>query len=152
MAQYTTIFLGIYSVVVNAAARIMFYLSLTPCGMETEIDGENNIVRNAQKIDILSPTLAINGRNSCDVWNSYGFELFEYLILSFLMIALVYWGLTKIFKRQGLLDRMQKRKEEAKTTKLQRMKDSLAKQRIMVTEAIDIEEKIPEIVLKPLQG
>ena len=77
MAQYTTIFLGIYSVVVNAAARIMFYLSLTPCGMETEIDGENNQVQRAQKIDIVSTNLTINGGGSCEVWSSFGFELIE---------------------------------------------------------------------------
>ena len=73
MAQYVTIFLRIYSVGITAAAGIMLYLLLTPCGMETEIDGENNIVWNAQKIDILSPNLAINKGDSCDVWNSYGF-------------------------------------------------------------------------------
>ena len=48
---------------------------------------------------------------------------------------------------------MQKRKEETKTKKLQRMKDALAKQGIIVTEAaIDMEEKIPEVVLKPFKG
>ena len=47
MAQYTTLFLSIHSVVMTAVAGIMFYLLLTPCGMETEIEGENNIVRNA---------------------------------------------------------------------------------------------------------
>ena len=52
--------------------------------MESEIDGENNQVQNAQKIDILSPNVALNGGGSCEVWSSYGFELFEYLILSFL--------------------------------------------------------------------
>ena len=43
-------------------------------------------------------------------------------------------------------------KEEAKNKKLQRMKDALAKQGIKVTEAIDIAEKAPEIVLKLFQG
>ena len=47
---------------------------------------------------------------------------------------------------------MQKRKEEAKTKKLQKMKDVLAKQGIIVTETVDIEEKIPELVLKHFQG
>ena len=68
------------------------------------------------------------------------------------MISLVYWGLRKIFSKKGLLDRRGKRKKEAKTKKLQLMKDALAKQGIMVTEAIYIEENTPEIVLKPFQG
>ena len=77
MAQYVTIFLRIYSVGITAAAGIMLYLLLTPCGMETEIDGENNQVQNAQKIDIVSTNLTINGGGSCEVWSSFGFELIE---------------------------------------------------------------------------
>ena len=68
--------LGIYAVVTTAAG-IMSYLLLQPCGMETEFDGDNNEVRNQQKVDILSPNLAINGGDTCDIWNSYGFKAFE---------------------------------------------------------------------------
>ena len=65
----------------------------------------------------------------------------------------MYWRLHKIFRKEGLLDTMRKRKEETKTKKLQRMKDALAKQGMIVTEAvIDMEEKIPEVVLKPFKG
>ena len=123
MVQYTTAILSIYSVVITAAAAIMVYLLLIPCGMKTEIEGKNNIVRNAQKIDILSPNIAMNGDSSCEVWESYGFELFEILVLSFLAIALMYWGLRKIFRKEELLDTMRKRKEKTKTKKLQKMKD-----------------------------
>ena len=58
----------------------------------------------------------MNGDSQCETWESYGFELFEILVLSFLAIALMYLGLCKIFKR--LLDTMGKRKEETKTKKL----------------------------------
>ena len=130
----------------------MLYLLMTPCGMDTKIEGENNIVRITQMIHIQSPNIAMNGDSSCKVWENYGFELFEYLILSFLAIALMYWGLRKIFRKEGLLDKLRKRKKEAKTKKLQRMKDALAKQGIIVTEAIDMEEKLPEVVQKPFKG
>ena len=63
--------------VITTAAGIMSYLLLQPCGMETEFDGDNNEVRNQQKVDILSPNLAINGGDTCDIWNSYGFKAFE---------------------------------------------------------------------------
>ena len=42
----------------------MDYLLSIHCGMKTDKEGENNIVRNAQKIDILSPNIAMNGRVS----------------------------------------------------------------------------------------
>ena len=40
--------------VITAAAGIMLYLLMTPCGMDTKIEGENNIVRSTQMIHILS--------------------------------------------------------------------------------------------------
>ena len=131
----------------------MGYLLLIPCGMKTDIEGENKIVRNTKKIDILSPNIAINGDDQCSTWESFDFELLEWLILSFLAIALMYWGLRKVFRKEGLLDTMRKRKEETKTKKLQQMKDALAKQGMIVTEnAIDMEEKVPEVMLKPFKG
>ena len=65
----------------------MSYLLLQPCGMESKVNGGNNEVCNQQKIDILSPNVPINGGNTCDVWKSYGFEAFEYIVLTFLMIS-----------------------------------------------------------------
>ena len=59
MVQYITVILSIYAVVITAAAAIMGYLLLIPFGMKKDIEGENNIVRNAQKIDILSPNIAL---------------------------------------------------------------------------------------------
>ena len=119
MVQYTTAILSIYSVLITAVAAIMGYLLLIPCGMKTDIEGENNIVRNAQKIDIRSPNIEMNGDSRCETWESFGFEMFEWLVLSFLAIALMYWGLSKIFSKKRLLDTMRKRKEETKTKKLQ---------------------------------
>ena len=45
------------------------------------------------------------------------------------------------------------KEEETKTMKLQKMKEVLTKQELKVSEAaIDMEEKIPEVVLKPFKG
>ena len=61
MVQYTTAILSINSLLITIAVAIMGYLLSIPCGMKTYIEGENNIVRNTQKIDILSPNIAMNG-------------------------------------------------------------------------------------------
>ena len=58
MVQYTTVILSIYSLLITIATAIMGYLLSIPCGIKTDIKGENNIVRNRQKIDILSPNIA----------------------------------------------------------------------------------------------
>ena len=61
MSNRVSVCLGIYAVVVITAAGIMAYLLLQPCGIELEVVGENNKVRNQQKIDILSLDLATDG-------------------------------------------------------------------------------------------
>ena len=59
---------------------------MKPCGIESEVDGENNKVRNEQKIDIITLNLASNEGDSCDVWSSYGLRR---MILTFLMITII---------------------------------------------------------------
>ena len=142
MAQYPTCPTELRcSIVITTGVRIMSYILLSPCGVDTEIDVENNDMRNQQKIDILSPNLAINERDSCEVWSSYGFELFEYLILRFLMITLVYWGLKNTFNKNGFLTHMRKRKQESKSRKQKKMIEILQKQGIMILETKEINIK-----------
>ena len=101
MVQYITVILSIYAVVINAGAAIMGYLLSIPFGMKTDIEVENNIVGNAQKIDILSPNIAMNGDSQCETWESFDFELFEWLVLGFLAIALMNWGLVRYSEKRG---------------------------------------------------
>ena len=90
MSNRVSVCLVIYAVVVTTTAGIMAYFLLQPCGIESEVDGENNKVRNQQKIDILSLDFASDTGDTCNVWSSYGFEAFEYIILIFPMISIVY--------------------------------------------------------------
>ena len=124
--------------------------------MTTDIEGENTIFRNEQKIDILSPTIEfVINDDQCSTWQMICFKMFEWIVLSFLAIALIYWGLRKVFRKEGLLETMQKRKEETKSKKLQKVREVLTKQGLMISDAtitIDIEEKVSEVVLKPFKG
>ena len=118
--------------------------------MTTDIEEENNIVRNKQKIDILSPNIELaSNDNQCSTWQMIGFEMFELIVLSFLAIALIYWGLRKVLWKEGLLATMQKRKEETKFKKLQKMREVLTK---LSDATIDMEEKVSEVALKPFKG
>ena len=94
------------------------------------VEGENNIFRNTQKIDILSNIAMTTNDDQYSTWESVGFELFDWIVLSFLVIALIYWGLRKVFRKEGLLDTMRKRKEEAKSKRLQKMREVLTKQSV----------------------
>ena len=69
--------------------------------MTTNIKGENNKVRNNQKVGILSPSIElVNNSSQCSSWQLIEFEVFERIILSFLIIALIYWGLGKMFRKK----------------------------------------------------
>ena len=94
-----------------------------------------------------------NNDEQCSTWQWIGFEVFEWIVLSFLAIALIYWGLRKIFRKEGLLETMRKRKEETKSKKLQKTRGVLTKQGLIISDAtIDMEEKVSEGALKPFKG
>ena len=122
--------------------------------MTTSTKGENNKVRNNQKVGILSPSIElVNNSSQCSTWELIGFKVFEWIILSFLIMALIYWGLRKICRKDGLLDTMRKRREETKSRKLQKMREVLTKQGLIISDStIDIDEKTTEVPLQPFKG
>ena len=73
-------------------------------------------------------------------------EAFEYIILTFLMISLMYWGLKKMFSKDRWIKSNRKSKEEAKARKFQTMKETLQKQGITITEGKekDLKEEVTE--------
>ena len=100
---------------------ILCYLLTIPCGMTTSIKGENNKVRNNQKVGILLLSIElVNNSNQCSTWQLIEFEVFEWIVLIFLIRALIYWGLKKIFRKDWLLYMMKKRREQTKSRKLQK--------------------------------
>ena len=112
MVQYTIVIFSVYSHLITIAAAIMSYLLTIPCGMTTDIKGENNKVRNKQRVNILSPNInLVNNDGQCSKWQIIGSERFEWIVLSFVVIALIHWRLGKIFQKKGLLETMRKRKE-----------------------------------------
>ena len=154
MVQYTTVILSVYALLVTIAAAIMGYLLTIPCGMTTSIKGDDNKIRNKQKVDILSPNRElVNNSDQCGTWELIGFEVFEWIVMTFLILALLYWGLGRIFRKDGLLDTMGKRRAETQSRKIQRMREVLTKQGLITSDStIDIEEKIAEMPLKPFTG
>ena len=154
MVHYTTVILSVYALLVTIAAAIMGYLLTITCGMMTSIKGEYNKVRKKQKVDILSPNIElVNNSDQGGTLQLIGFEVFEWIVLSFLIIALIYWGLGRLFRKDRLLDTMRKRKAETQSKRLQKMREVLTKQGLIISDStIDIEEKVTEVALKPFKG
>ena len=113
MVQYGTVILSVYALLVTIAAAIMGYFLTISCRQTTSIKGDYNKIQNRQKVDILSPSIElVNNSDKCSSWKLAGFEMFEWIVMSFLTLALIYWGLRRIFRKDGLLDTMKKRRAE----------------------------------------
>ena len=113
MVQYCSVILSVYALLVTIAAVIMGYFLTISCGQTTSIKGNYNKIQNRQKLDILSPNIElVNNSDKCSSWELAGFEIFEWIVFSFLTVALIYWGLRRIFRKDGLLDTMKKRRAE----------------------------------------
>ena len=101
----------------------------------------------------MSPNIElVNNSDQCSTWELIGFEVFEWIVMTFLILALLYWGLGRIFRKDGLLDTMRKQRAETQSRKIQR-REVLTKQGLIISDStIDIEEKIAEVPLKPFKG
>ena len=154
MVQYCTVILSVYALLVTIAAAIMGYFLTISCGQKTSVKGDFNKIRNRQKVDILSPNIElVNNSDNCSSWELAGFQVFEWIVLSFLTVALVYWGLRRIFRKDGLLDTMKKRRAEVQSRKIQKMREVLTKQGLIISDSmIEIEGAMTERPMEPFKG
>ena len=73
--------------------------------------------------------------------------------MSFLTVALVYLGLRQIFREDGLLDTMKKRRAEVQSRKIQKMREVLPKQGLIISDStIEIEGAMTERPMEPFKG
>ena len=154
MVQYCTVILSVYALLVTIAAAIMGYFLTISCGQKTSVKGDFNKIRNRQKVDILSPNIElVNNSDNCSSWELAGFQVFEWIVLSFLTVALVYWGLRRIFRKDGLLDTMKKRRAEVQSRKIQKMREVLTKLELIISDStIEIEGAMTERPMEPFKG
>ena len=154
MVQYGSVILSVYALLVTIAAVIMGYFLTISCGQKTSIKGDYNKIWNRQKVDILSPNIElVNNSDNCSSWELAGFQVFEWIVLSFLTVALVYWGLRRIFRKDGLLDTMKKRRAEVQSRKIQKMREVLTKQGLIISDStIEIEGAMTERPMEPFKG
>ena len=154
MVQYGSVILSVYALLVTIAAVIMGYFLTISCGQKTSIKEDYKKIRNRQKVDILSPNIElVNNSDNCSSWELAGFQVFKWIVLSCLTVALVYWGLRRIFRKDGLLDTMKKRRAEVQSRKIQKMQEVLTKQGLIISDStIEIEGAMTERPIEPFKG
>ena len=79
--------------------------------------------------------------------------MFEWIVMNVLILALIYWGLRRILRKDRLLDTMKKRRAEVQSRKIQKMREVLTKQGLIISDStIEIEGAMTEIPMKPFKG
>ena len=80
--------------------------------------------------------LSSTGDETCNVWTGLGFEIFEWLVISVMIILFAYWMSKKTLSKQGLIQKLKARREKSKLDKIEKMKSVLRKQGIIVNEDV----------------
>ena len=83
--------LCLYSVIMTAATAILAWYG-TSCGIESNIDGDENKVENKIQKGVFNMDFSSSGEGgTCEVWESLGFSMFEWLCIIIMIIVFSYW-------------------------------------------------------------
>ena len=91
MSNRGTIIFIIYLVICTTSMGIMIYFLTLKCSNDSTVEGDNDIIRNQIKYDILSVDMSNDIGQKCSKWSYVGFEIFEILVLIIIILTLAYW-------------------------------------------------------------
>ena len=86
--------LCLYSVIKTAATAILAWYG-TSCGIESNIDGDENEVDNKIQKGFVNMDFSSSGEGSCEVWEGLGFRVFKWLCIIIMIIVFSYWLIKK---------------------------------------------------------
>ena len=140
--------LCLYSVIMTAATAILAWYG-TSCGIESNIDGDENKVENKIQKGVFNMDFSTSGESgTCEIWESLGFRVFEWLCIVIMMIVFSYWLAKKCTGKKGFIMKWKQRKEKQKLEKIEKMKAELRKQ--MVDDEVDsVKVEAKEQIPKP---
>ena len=122
----------------TGATAILAYL-LTSCGIESNIEGNDNKVDNKIQKGFVNMDFSSSGEGSCDVWEGLGFRVFEWLCIIIMTIVFSYWLMKKCMGKKGFIQKWKQRKEKIKMEKIEKMKSELRKQGLIVDNVKTVE-------------
>ena len=86
---------------------------------------------------------------TCEIWESLGFRVFEWLCIVIMMIVFSYWLAKKCTGKKGFIMKWKQHKEKQKQEKIERMKAELRKQGLIVDEVDSVKVEAIEQISKP---
>ena len=141
--------LCLYSVIMTPSTAILAWWLGSSCGIESEIEGDENKVENKIQRGVFNVDLSSSGESgTCEIWESMGFRVFEWLCIIIMMIVFSYWLAKKCTGKKGFIMKWKQRKEKQKLEKKEKMMAELRKQ--MVNDEVDsVKVEAKEQIPKP---
>ena len=87
--------------------------------------------------------LSSTGNETCNTWTELGLEMFEWMVISVMLILLTYWMAKKTFGKQGLIQPIKAKREQSRLDKIEKMKSVLRKQGIIINKDVTENEEEP---------
>ena len=83
---------------------------------------------------------------TCEVWESLGFRVFEWLCIVIMIIVFSYWLMKKCREKKGFIMKWKQRKEKQKLEKIEKMKAEFCQQMVDDVDSVKVEakEQIPK--------
>ena len=138
--------LCLYSVIMTATTAILAWWLGSSCGIDSNIDGDENKVENKIQKGVFNMDFSTSGESgTCEIWESLGFRVFEWLCI--IMIVFSYWLTKKCTGKKGFIMKWKQRKEKQKLEKKEKMMAELRKQMVNdEVESVKVEanEQIPK--------
>ena len=141
--------LCLYSVIMTASTAILAWWLGSSCGIESKIDGDENKVENKIQKGVFNVDFSTLGESgTCEIWESMGFRVFEWMCIVIMMIVFSYWLAKKCTGKKGFIMKWKQRKEKQKMEKKEKMMAELRKQ--MVNDEVDsVKVEAKEQIPKP---
>ena len=140
--------LCLYGVIMTGATAILAYL-LTSCGIESNIEGNDNEVDNKIQKGFVNMDFSSSGEGLCEEWEGLGFRVFEWLCIIIMTIVFSYWLMKKYTGKKGFIQKWKQRKEKIKLEKIEKMKAELRKQGLIVDDVDSVKVDAIEQNPKP---
>ena len=142
--------LCLYSVIMTATTAILAWWLGSSCGIESNIDGDENKVENKIQKGVFNMDFSSSGEGgTCEVWESLGFRMFEWLCIIIMIIVFSYWLMKKCTGKKGFIKKWKQRKEKIKLEKIEKMKAELRKQGLIVDDVDSVKVDAIEQNPKP---
>ena len=114
--------LAVYAVLFTIALGVTSYFLSIKCEIKSVVTGNENMIWNEAKYNILSLDLNKEGDKKCSKWTSLGFETFEIIVLVTLILTLIYKMGRRACGKDEWIAKMKEAKQKSEARKFEKLR------------------------------